>query len=60
MLKAIVNYLAESRVELGKVSWPSRATLVRLTVVVLVISVVVAGFISFFDYLFSQVLDLFI
>ncbi|PJA37579.1 preprotein translocase subunit SecE, partial [candidate division WWE3 bacterium CG_4_9_14_3_um_filter_43_9] len=59
MLKAIVNYLAESRVELGKVSWPSRATLVRLTVVVLVISVVVAGFISFFDYLFSQVLDLF-
>jgi len=60
MLKTIVNYLAESRVELGKVSWPSRATLVRLTVVVLVISVVVAGFISFFDYLFSQVLDLFI
>lgn len=60
MLKAITNYLAESRVELGKVAWPSRATLIRLTVVVLMISVAVAGFISFFDYLFTQILNIFI
>ena len=51
----IVAYMRETRAELGKVSWPSRADATDLTVVVLVTITVSALFLGFFDAVFTWV-----
>ena len=51
----IVAYLRETRAELGKVSWPSRADATDLTKVVLVTITVSALFLGFFDAVFTWV-----
>ncbi len=51
----IVAYMRETRAELGKVSWPSRASAANLTVVVLVTITVSALFLGFFDAVFTWV-----
>ena len=51
----IVAYMRETRAELGKVSWPSRAEAADLTVVVLVTITVSALFLGFFDAVFTWV-----
>ena len=51
----IVVYMRETRAELGKVSWPSRADATDLTVVVLVTITVSALFLGFFDAVFTWV-----
>ncbi len=51
----IVAYMRETRAELGKVSWPSRAEASDLTVVVLVTITVSALFLGFFDAVFTWV-----
>ncbi len=53
--KQIVAYMRETRAELGKVSWPSRAEATDLTVVVLVTITVSALFLGFFDAVFTWV-----
>ncbi|MFQ5408647.1 MAG: preprotein translocase subunit SecE [Anaerolineales bacterium] len=49
----ISNYYRETRAELGKVSWPTRAEAVNLTIVVLVTVVVSSLFLGFFDAVFT-------
>ncbi len=51
----IVAYMRETRAELGKVSWPSRAEASDLTVVVLVTITVSALFLGFFDAVFTWI-----
>ena len=51
----LVAYLRETRAELGKVSWPSRAEATDLTIVVLVTITVSALFLGFFDAVFTLV-----
>lgn len=51
----IVAYMRETRAELGKVSWPSRAEATDLTKVVLVTITVSALFLGFFDAVFTWV-----
>lgn len=48
------RYLKESREELRKVIWPSRAETVRHTLLVIVISVSVAVFLGVIDYALTQ------
>jgi len=55
---SILSFLAEVKIELKKVSWPSRKQATRLTLVVVTISVFIAGFISLLDFLFSRALNL--
>lgn len=43
--------------ELRKVSWPSRDETVRLTLIVLVITIVVALILGAIDYGFSRLID---
>jgi preprotein translocase subunit SecE len=57
MFKALRNYLLESKAELQKVSWPSRPDLIRLTAIVIVVSVFVGGFIALLDFMFSGILN---
>ncbi len=54
-----VKFFREVRVELSKVTWPSREELIQSTIVV-VIAVTIAGtFIAIWDAVFSKVIGLF-
>ncbi len=48
----------ETRGELQKVSWPTREEAWRLTVVVTVVTVFMAAFLGFFDWLFTRLFAL--
>lgn len=48
----IRRYLRESRIELKKVTWPSREQTINLTVVVVVVCVVIALFLGGIDWVF--------
>ena len=51
-----VEFAQEAWSELRKVTWPSRETVVRLTLIVLVISALIAAYIFAFDNLFTLVI----
>ncbi|HBE72915.1 MAG TPA: preprotein translocase subunit SecE [candidate division Zixibacteria bacterium] len=49
MIKKSIQFIKEVRVEFTKVSWPSREELVQSTMVVIVVSLIVAAFIGAVD-----------
>ena len=49
----VLRFAEESWSELKKVSWPSPETVIRLTVIVLVISALVGAYIFLFDNIFT-------
>lgn len=53
----IVEYLKETQGELKHVIWPSRSQTIFYTMVVVVLSILVAYFLGFFDYIFSKGLE---
>jgi preprotein translocase subunit SecE len=52
----IIQFIKEARVELKKVSWPTRKELVDSTKVVLVTSFLLAAFIGLIDLFLSQLI----
>jgi preprotein translocase subunit SecE len=50
-------YLSEAWSELRKVAWPTRQTVVNLTLIVIAVSVVVGAYIAVLDVGFTGVLD---
>lgn len=57
---SITNYLKETQNELKEVNWPSRRQSITFTVLVVAVSIAVAFFLGFFDFLFSKILSRFI
>ncbi len=55
---AIVRFFRETRGELKKVTWPTREEAWRLTVVVSAVTVFMAAFLGFFDWLFTKLFAL--
>lgn len=53
----IFKFIKESRDELKKVTWPSRETTIRYTVIVVVSSLVVGMVTGAFDYLLTLALE---
>jgi len=51
------RYVAESWAELRKVAWPSRETVIRLTLLVVAVSVIVGIYIFVLDRVFNTLLD---
>jgi preprotein translocase SecE subunit len=49
----MVAFAQECWSELQKVTWPPRDTVIRLTIIVVVISALIAGYIFAFDNLFT-------
>jgi preprotein translocase SecE subunit len=49
----LVQFAQECWTELQKVTWPSRETVVRLTLIVIVISALISVYIFAFDNLFT-------
>jgi preprotein translocase subunit SecE len=58
--KAIFDFFREVRVELGKVVWPSRDQTIRLTLMVIIVTVIVGFFIGGIDYILAQLTKLII
>jgi preprotein translocase subunit SecE len=60
MVLKIKTFFKESFSELKRVNWPTRKETVRLTTVVIVLSLVLAAMLGVFDYIFSYLLELLI
>ncbi|MFA5009696.1 MAG: preprotein translocase subunit SecE [Patescibacteria group bacterium] len=50
MFKAIVKFLHEARVELAKVTWPTRQAAINLTLIVITVSILFTLYITVVDY----------
>jgi len=55
-----VTFLKEVRDELKKVVWPTRDEVIRLTSLVIVISLIVGFFLGGLDYVFTKIMALII
>ncbi len=53
-----LDFLREVRVELSKVVWPTKETTIRLTFLVILITVIVGFFIGGIDYLLTKATEL--
>lgn len=53
IITAIKNYFIEAYQEISKVVWPSRDEIVRYTILVIIISLVLAAFLGAVDYIFK-------
>ncbi|MBU1017375.1 MAG: preprotein translocase subunit SecE [Patescibacteria group bacterium] len=54
----VLDYFREVKVELRKVSWPTRAQTKKYTILVIVVSVIVGIYLTGLDYLLSKVVGL--
>ena len=60
MVGRIKKFFEESRQEFRHVHWPTRSEAMRLTTVVIALSVALAVFLGAFDYFFSFLLRVFL
>ena len=56
MLNKLISYIQESRLEFRRVNWPTRQETIRLTLIVIGISLGVAAFLGILDFLFGYLL----
>lgn len=59
-MQKVIQFFVGAKAELTKVSWPSRKELIRYTILVVVISLLVAIFLGLLDMLFSYLVENFI
>ena len=48
-MKAVITFFREARGELAKVAWPSKPDIIRNTIIVIVVSLIVAAFLGGLD-----------
>jgi preprotein translocase subunit SecE len=53
-MSKITEYLEETKTELKHVIWPSRNQTLYYTLIVIILSVVIAYYLGIFDFIFSQ------
>jgi preprotein translocase SecE subunit len=56
-MSKITEYLKETKSELKHVLWPTRTQALYYTIIVVVLSVLVAYFLGIFDFIFSKGLE---
>jgi preprotein translocase subunit SecE len=56
-MSKITEYLKDTKAELKHVIWPGRNQTFYYTLIVIVLSVVVAYYLGIFDFLFSKILQ---
>ncbi|HBO16457.1 MAG: Preprotein translocase, SecE subunit [Candidatus Moranbacteria bacterium GW2011_GWE2_35_2-] len=59
-MNKVIDFIREAKAELMKVNWPTKKQTINYTMVVVVLSLVVAVFLGGLDYLFSSILKAFI
>jgi len=55
-----LGYLKESKAEFDKVIWPTRQEAMRLTILVLIVSVIVGAYISGLDAILTKLAETFL
>lgn len=55
-MKSVVTFFSEVKSELSKVTWPKKDEVVRLTGIIILVSLIVGFYIGGLDYLFTSVL----
>ena len=60
MFSKLKTYFSETKTELKRVVWPSRQETLKMTLVIIGISAVVAVFLGALDILFQYLLEIFI
>jgi len=53
-------FLKESKLELSKTTWPNRKEIIKYTIIVVVLSLVLAAFLGGLDILFKYILEQFV
>ena len=53
-MSKITEYFKETKTELKHVIWPNRKQTIYYTLIVIVLSVIVAYYLGIFDFIFSQ------
>lgn len=60
MINRFTSYIQESRQELKKVNWPSRQETIRLTIIVIGVSIGLAAFLGIVDFGLRYILEIFL
>lgn len=56
----VAGFFSEVKVELSKVTWPTRQEVIKLTVLVLIISAIVGLYLGVLDFIFTKLVELLI
>jgi len=59
-MERLLTFLQESKIELKKVTWPTRDETVQSTIAVIIISGIVAAFLGGLDFVFRTLMNRFI
>jgi preprotein translocase subunit SecE len=57
-MRRILDFLTEVRLELTKVVWPTPQTTIRLTAIVILVTIIVGFFIGGVDYILTKLIEL--
>jgi|WetSurMetagenome_2_1015567.scaffolds.fasta_scaffold1490470_2 preprotein translocase SecE subunit len=57
-MQKVIKFLKEVAVEFKNITWPTKNTLIQLTIVVISISIVISLILGGFDYLFTNSIGL--
>lgn len=57
-MKQVLAFLTEVRIELSKVTWPSRENVIKLTLIVFLVSGILGLYVGGLDYGFTKLLSL--
>jgi preprotein translocase subunit SecE len=52
------RFFGEVKAELLKVTWPTKDEIVRLTTVVVILSLIVGAFVGGLDFIFTKIIEL--
>jgi len=56
----VLDFFNEVRVELSKVVWPTRAQTIKLTVIVVIVTIVVGFFLFGIDFILQRLINYFL
>jgi preprotein translocase subunit SecE len=48
------SYFRETKTEMKHVTWPTRKQVISFTMIVIILSLITAAFLGFFDYIFAN------
>ena len=60
LFQKLADYLKSTKLEIQNVNWPKRQETVRFTLLILAVSLVVAAYLGFLDFIFIRLLETFI
>ena len=58
LMKKIIDFLKSVKQELKQVTWPTKQQATKMTIIVVISSIIVGLFIAGLDYLFTQLIGL--